>query len=69
MKYKYSIAQKECSETCYWLDLLYSTGIIIDKEFQSIDEDCIEFKILASTIPLSTSKKKPLTSLYFILNT
>lgn len=53
---KLSIALKETSETKYWLELLYDTGYLTSKEFQSIHSDCIEIeKILASI--LKTTKK------------
>lgn len=55
--HKYSIAQKECSETCFWLELLSSTDYITEQEFRSINDDCLEIlKLLTST--LLTLKKK-----------
>lgn len=54
--HKYSIAQKECSETLYWLELLYRTHFITIKEFNSINDDCSQLaKMIAATI--ITSKK------------
>ncbi len=48
---KTQIALKECAETHYWLELLYDTDLINEKEFMSIDADCIELlKILTSVI-------------------
>lgn len=48
---KMSIAQKECSETLYWLELLHDTEYISDKEFESIYSDAVEMiKLLTSTI-------------------
>lgn len=56
--HKYAIAQKECSETCYWLDLLHSTEFMTTKEFQSMNADCVELiKILTAAI--ITLKKSP----------
>ncbi len=34
--HKLSIAQKECDETCYWLQLLKEANYISEKEFISI---------------------------------
>jgi len=47
---KRSIALKECSETKYWLELLYKTNFISKNEFLSISKDCLELlKILAAS--------------------
>ena len=45
------VAQKECAETEYWLELLYESNYINQKEFDSIYEDCQELLrlIVAST--------------------
>ena len=48
---KSHIALKECAETHYWLELLRDTKFISNKEFDSIDSDCIELlKIMTSVI-------------------
>lgn len=48
---KLRIALKEASETEYWIELLFETGYITEKEFQSIHTDCVELiKILISII-------------------
>lgn len=39
---KFFIAQKECAETEYWLELLYESEYINKEEFDSIYEDCQE---------------------------
>ncbi len=55
--HKLAIAQKECDETCYWLELLYSTNYITEKEFNSIHKDCSEMlKIIRSIILTSKNK-------------
>jgi four helix bundle protein len=48
---KLFIAQKECAETEYWLELLYGSEYINKSEFDSIYEDCQELMnmIVAST--------------------
>ena len=47
---KIYIAQKECNETIYWLDILHETDYLSDKEYISLQEDCIELmKMLKAT--------------------
>ncbi len=52
--HKYYIAFKECSETAYWLDLLYETGYLSAKEFRSIKSDCEELRKMLSAITKTT---------------
>lgn len=54
---KIYIAFKECAETQYWLELLYDTDYLLEKEYISISEDCIELKKLLSSIS-KTAKEK-----------
>ena len=50
-KNKMNIALKEASETEYWLDILYETGYLSKKEYDSIINDCVELnKILISIV-------------------
>ena len=54
-RFKLGIALKEASESEYWLELLFETEYISEKQFQSLNEDCIELiKIL--TAILNSSK-------------
>jgi four helix bundle protein len=56
-RFKLGIALKEASESEYWLELLFETEYISDKQFQSLNEDCLELiKIL--TAILNSSKDK-----------
>ena len=49
--HKLAIAQKECDETIYWLELLKETNFITEMEFKSINNDAIEnLKIIRSII-------------------
>ena len=49
--HKLSIAQKECDETCYWLELLRETEYINEPEFNSLYSDATELlKIIRSII-------------------
>ena len=49
--HKLAIAQKECDESIYWLELLKATNYISDKEFESIANHNQELlKMLKSSI-------------------
>ncbi len=37
---KLEIAQKECYETEYWLELLFETGCIAEHDYKPIQNDC-----------------------------
>ena len=43
---KLHIALKEANETMNWLNLLHDTGILSDKEFESVATDCSEVTAL-----------------------
>ena len=47
-------AFKECSETNYWLDLLFETEYINEKEYNSIKNDCEEINKILSSITKTT---------------
>lgn len=48
---KLGIAQKECDETIYWLELLNATNFLNREEFESLKLDASELlKILRSSI-------------------
>ncbi|MBO7264435.1 MAG: four helix bundle protein [Alistipes sp.] len=48
---KLFIAQKECAETEYWLELLYESGYIPTDKFEDMYKDCQELMriLVAST--------------------
>lgn len=49
--HKLGIAQKECDETCYWLELLKATDYLDEKQFASIYADADSLlKIIKSVI-------------------
>ena len=54
---KLEIAQKECYETEYWLELLYETECIEEEKYKKIENDCgaIRRMLIAS---LRTIKSK-----------
>ena len=55
--HKLAIAQKEANETDYWLDLLFQSDYLKEKEYLSITSDIKELnKILASIIISSKNK-------------
>jgi four helix bundle protein len=54
--HKLAIAQKECNETIYWLELLEKTNYINAGQFESINNDAVDIlKIITSIIKTSKS--------------
>ncbi len=54
--HKLHIAQKECSETIFWLKVLKDANLIPDEGFISLNNDCLELmRLLTSSI--KTTKK------------
>ena len=47
---KLYISLKECSETKYWLELLFETNHISERQFTSIHDDCVELLRLLTSI-------------------
>lgn len=57
--HKLHIAQKECDESLYWLELLFETKYLNEKEFSSINSEATEIlKIIKSSIITKKSKLK-----------
>lgn len=58
--HKLAIAQKECDETMYWLELLKATNFISENEFESLSKDAMELlKMLKSSfLTVKSSIKK-----------
>lgn len=55
--HKLAIAQKECNEAIYWLELLNETKYLTKSEFDSMNKDSIEIiKIITSSIKTAKSK-------------
>lgn len=54
---KLHIALKECNETVYWLNLLYDTGFISEKEYESMAIDSKELLALLIS-SLKIAKKR-----------
>lgn len=60
---KLFIAQKECAETEYWLELLYESGYINKGDFDSIYEDCQELlRLLIASTKTLQGKSTPKNS-------
>jgi four helix bundle protein len=55
--HKLSVAQKECDETCYWLELLKEANYISEKEFISIYNDVIELLKIIRAIIIKSKQK------------
>lgn len=55
--HKLGIAQKECDESIYWLELLIATDYLNKKEFESLNSDALELlKMIRSAIITSKGK-------------
>ncbi len=58
--HKLTIAQKEASETIYWLELMEATGYLSKNEFDSINEDAVSvIKILTKILKSTKNPQQP----------
>lgn len=57
---KVYISSKECSESLYWLELLFRTKYITEQQYNSINADCLELKKMLTSIT-KTSRENELT--------
>jgi four helix bundle protein len=49
--HKWSVAQKECDESIYWIELISATGYLKETEIRSLNHDAQEIlKIIKSAI-------------------
>ena len=57
---KFEIAQKECYETEYWLELLFKTDCILEERYRKIQNDCgaIRRMLIASLKTVKSQKEK-----------
>ncbi len=55
--HKMAIAQKECNESIYWLELLKETDYLTVQQFESLNDDAIELIKLITSIVKTTKKK------------
>jgi four helix bundle protein len=52
-----NVALKEANETEYWLMLLYETVYLSEKQFTSLEKDCVEIiKLLIAIVKTTKSK-------------
>ena len=56
--HKLAISQKEANETLFWLELLNKTDYLTNKQYESLEEDCIELRKIITSIILTTKQKK-----------
>ena len=57
--HKLAIAQKECNEAMYWLELLHATEYLTQAQFKSMHDDARELiKLLTSILKTTKSKKQ-----------
>ena len=55
---KLEIAQKECYETEYWLELLFETGYLEENQYKKLNNDCgVIRKMLISSCKTLKDKK------------
>ena len=54
--HKMAIAQKECNESLYWLELLYKTDYLTHEQFESMNIDATELIKLITSI-IKTTKR------------
>lgn len=55
--HKLAIAQKECDETCYWLELLFLTEYLNENEYNSMSSDAIEILKIIKSIIITVKKR------------
>lgn len=56
--HKLSIAQKECDETLYWLELMKATEYLSSYEFDAIHNDATEILKILKSIIITVKKQK-----------
>ena len=56
--HKLAISQKEANETSFWLELLYRTEYLTEKQYESLDFDCTELRKIITSIILTAKQKK-----------
>ena len=57
--FKMQIAYKECSETLYWLELLYKTNYIGEEQYNSLESKCKSLRaMLVSSINTAKNNNK-----------
>lgn len=57
--HKLGIAQKECDESIYWLELLMETEFLKQDEFDSLSADATSLLRMIRSAIITTKNKKP----------
>ena len=55
--HKLAIAQKEANETDYWLELLFQSEYLNEKQFQSLKSEIVEINKILSSIIITTKQR------------
>ncbi len=55
---KLSIALKECSETKYWLEIMFESRLLDEERYNSFYADCNELYLILSSSVKTLSEKK-----------
>lgn len=55
---KMYIAFKECSESIYWIKLLYKSGFLNESQYNSLMDDCSELRKILSSITKTSNENK-----------
>ena len=55
---KMYISFKECTESLYWIRLLYKSGYINEDAYNSLTDDCNELHKMLSSITKSVSERR-----------
>lgn len=58
--FKLTIAQKECDETCYWLELLEATDHVSKAEYEKLHFEATKLLKIIRSIILTTKAKSEL---------
>lgn len=56
--HKFAIAQKECNETLFWLELLYKTDYLTVEQYESLNSDA-RFLMALITKTIKSTKHPP----------
>ena len=60
--HKLAISQKECDETCYWLEILYKTDMINEQQFKELHYESTSLLRMIRSSIITTKNKRKLNS-------
>lgn len=55
--HKLAVAQKECDESIYWIELLFQTDYLSSTEYESINNEATEILKIIRSIIITTKNK------------